>query len=428
MDKLQRHLGIGAKGLGGARPAQHRPQLHLQAARPAGQAHRFHNYMLPIEQGGRWFLYTGLRDAQPTPSATCASPRQTAAWMPGSRSATACSTPRSALALVARPPRAAFPAGRSRDAMREAAGAVGPADLGLFAEKATRPAAASSREVRARGRTRPARRRCWCASQGLAWEAWTHREGRWRPPLQLDQRATFVNDTIAAISDSQFYGAPAWLQLDGFEERHADRAAGDTLAGHAARLSGRAAVGAGRVRVLYIRERRLFVLVKPNGRWSRCLPTAGALDVDETFRQHVEGLAAMLGAPVPASEPPRRCMVEIAAPPRHPPAGRPPPARPTPHAAAAPARRLRLAVRARAGAGRGLRARPLPAVMDVDDLILVLRAGARRDRLAVEALPGLPRPRWRCWRWRASRSTRAISRAEQTFCSVPDLQPDRDRG
>ena len=30
--------------------------------------------------------------------------------------------------------------------------------------------------------------------------------------------------------------------------------------------------------------------------------TAIQLDVDETFRQHVEGLAAVLGAPVPASD------------------------------------------------------------------------------------------------------------------------------
>jgi len=54
--------------------------------------------------------------------------------------------------------------------------------------------------------------------------------------------------------------------------------------------------------MLYIRERRLFVLVKPNEALVAMSSNRRALDVDETFRQHVEGLAAVLGAPVPASD------------------------------------------------------------------------------------------------------------------------------
>jgi cytochrome c biogenesis protein len=140
--------------------------------------------------------------------------------------------------------------------------------------------------------------------QGLAWEAWTlHRERTGEPALELNPaRATFLNDTIAAISDSHFYNAPAWLQLDGFEERHATVLQATRSPGMPLVYLGALLLVLGVFAMLYIRERRLFVLVKPNEALVAMSSNRRALDVDETFREHVEGLAAVLGAPVPASD------------------------------------------------------------------------------------------------------------------------------
>ena len=60
---LNKHLGSGAKP--GEKVLRNvGPSITYKLRDAAGQAREFHNYMLPIEQGGRWFLYTGLREAQ----------------------------------------------------------------------------------------------------------------------------------------------------------------------------------------------------------------------------------------------------------------------------------------------------------------------------------------------------------------------------
>jgi cytochrome c biogenesis protein len=110
-----------------------------------------------------------------------------------------------------------------------------------------------------------------------------------------------VNDSIAAISDSLFYGAPAWLQLDSFTERHATVLQATRSPGMPLVYLGALLLVLGVFAMLYIRERRLFVLVRPGGALVAMSSNRRALDVDEAFRNHVEGLAAALGAPVPAS-------------------------------------------------------------------------------------------------------------------------------
>lgn len=305
MDRLQRHLGSGAKGSENRDMRNIGPSFTFKLRDPAGQAREFHNYMLPIEQDGRWFLYTGLRDAQSDAFRYMRIPLDDSgsveAWFairdrlldPAQRDA-----------LVSRFAARRFPAGRGQEAMREALVQSARQTLGLFAEKGYEtlggfieksvPEAERSQAVDVLVRV----------LQGLAWEAWTlHREAAGQPALELNPtRATFLNDTIAAISDSQFYGAPAWLQLDGFEERHATVLQATRSPGMPLVYLGALLLVLGVFAMLYIRERRLFVLVKPNEVLVAMSSNRKTLDVDETFRQHVEGLAAVLGAPVPASD------------------------------------------------------------------------------------------------------------------------------
>ena len=306
MDKLQRHLGSGAKGAEVRDLRNIGPSFTFKLRDPAGQAREFHNYMLPIEQGGRWFLYTGLRDAQADAFRYMRIPLDESggvdAWFairdrlldPAQRDA-----------LVARFAARSFPTGRGQDAMREALVQSARQTLGLFAEKGYETLGGFIEKSVPEAERGPAADVLVRILQGLAWEAWMlHREAGGEPPLQLDPaRATFVNDTIAAISDSQFYGAPAWLQLDGFEERHATVLQATRSPGMPLVYLGALLLVLGVFAMLYIRERRLFVLVKPNEALVAMSSNRRALDVDEAFRQHVEGLAAMLGAPVPASEP-----------------------------------------------------------------------------------------------------------------------------
>ncbi len=86
--------------------------------------------------------------------------------------------------------------------------------------------------------------------QGLAWEAWAlARERSGMAPLELNQaRAQYLNDTLAALSDSLFYGVPVFLQLMSYEERQATVLQATRSPGQPLVLPGFAAAGAGRVR------------------------------------------------------------------------------------------------------------------------------------------------------------------------------------
>ncbi|HMZ29508.1 MAG TPA: cytochrome c biogenesis protein ResB [Thauera aminoaromatica] len=290
MDKLQRHLGSGAKGAEVRDLRNIGPSFTFKLRDPAGQAREFHNYMLPIEQGGRWFLYTGLRDAQADAFRYMRIPLDERggvdAWFairdrlldPAQRDA-----------LVARFAARSFPAGRGQDAMREALVQSARQTLGLFAEKGYETLGGFIEKSVPEAERGPAADVLVRILQGLAWEAWMlHREAGGEPPLQLDPaRATFVNDTIAAISDSQFYGAPAWLQLDGFEERHATVLQATRSPGMPLVYLGALLLVLGVFAMLYIRERRLFVLVKPNEALVAMSSNRRALDVDESAREPI---------------------------------------------------------------------------------------------------------------------------------------------
>lgn len=305
MEKLQRHLGSAAKGSGERDLRNIGPSFTFRLRDAAGQAREFHNYMLPIEQDGRWFLYTGLRDAQAEAFRYMRLPVDEAggvdAWF-AIRDRLLDPAQRDALAtrFAAR----SFPAGRGQDAMREALVQSARQTLGLFAEKGYETLGGFIEQSVPEAERGQAADVLVRILQGLAWEAWTmqHEAAGETAPELNPARATYLNDAIAAISDSLFYGAPAWLQLDGFEERHASVLQATRSPGMPLVYLGALLLVLGVFAMLYIRERRLFVLVKPNEALVAMSSNRRALDVDETFRGHVEGLAAVLGAAVPASD------------------------------------------------------------------------------------------------------------------------------
>jgi cytochrome c biogenesis protein len=304
MEKLQQHLGSGAKAAGQRDLRNLGPSFTVKLRDAAGQAREFHNYMLPIEQDGRWFLYTGLRDTQADAFRYMRIPLDE-----GGRVDTWFAIrdrlldPAQRNALLARFAARSVPPAGGQDATREALVQSARQTLGLFAEQGYDALGGFiEQSVPAAGRSQAAEVLIRIL-QGLAAEAWMMaRETAGEPALELNPaRATYVNDSIAAISDSLFYGAPAWLQLDSFTERHATVLQATRSPGMPLVYLGALLLVLGVFAMLYIRERRLFVLVRPGGALVAMSSNRRALDVDEAFRNHVEGLAAALGAPVPAS-------------------------------------------------------------------------------------------------------------------------------
>ena len=304
--RLEQHLGSGARTVSPRDMRNVGPSFTYRLRDEAGQAREFHNYMLPIEQDGRWFLYTGLRDSQADSFRYMRIPLDEAGsvdtWF-AVRNLLLDPTQRTQLAqrFAAR----TFAGGQNAEAMRAPLAQSAVQTLELFAERGYETLGAFIE------RTVPEAERGQAADvlvrvlQGAAWEAWM----QVRADAGLDAaevspaRATYVNDSIAAISDSLFYGSPAYLQLDSFEERLATVLQATRSPGQPLVYIGSLLLVLGVFAMLYIRERRFFVLVKANEILVAMSSNRKALDVDETFQRHVEGLAAALGAAPPAPVP-----------------------------------------------------------------------------------------------------------------------------
>ncbi|MDV7399902.1 cytochrome c biogenesis protein ResB, partial [Arthrospira platensis SPKY1] len=89
--------------------------------------------------------------------------------------------------------------------------------------------------------------------------------------------------------------APVFLQLDAFEQRQATVLQATRSPGQPLVYLGSLLLVIGVFAMLYIRERRLFVLLKPGEVLLAMSSNRKALDVDETFKRHEEGLRAALG-------------------------------------------------------------------------------------------------------------------------------------
>jgi len=136
--------------------------------------------------------------------------------------------------------------------------------------------------------------------QGLTWDAWQMaRVDAKLPELTSgDEHVQFVRDALIALADSVRYGAPFYLQLNEFEQKQATILQATRSPGKPLVYLGSLLLTLGIFAMLYIRERRLFVLLKGDEALVAMTSNRKTIDLDEQFAQHREGLAAALGVKV----------------------------------------------------------------------------------------------------------------------------------
>ena len=298
MARLEQHLGSGAKSPTQKDLRNIGPSYTFKLRDEAGQAREFHNYMRPIEQNGRWYLYSGTRDSQADTFRYIRFPLdadgRVDTWF-------------ALRDIVFDPTR------RAELARRFAARNAGPTDADGLRDRLAQTAEHTltlfaDRGYESVGRfiesTVPEAERERAADvfvkilQGAVWEAWliiAERNGT--PAPQLDEaRAAFLRDSIAALSDSLFYGAPVYLQLTAYDERQATVLQATRSPGKPLVYLGSLLLVLGVFAMLYIRERRLFVLLKQDEVLVAMSSNRKAIDVDETFQRHVDDLREALAA------------------------------------------------------------------------------------------------------------------------------------
>ena len=140
--------------------------------------------------------------------------------------------------------------------------------------------------------------------EGSAWEAWKMaRSSASQPALELNQKhGRLLRDTLNATSDSLHYGAPVYFQLASFEEVRATVLQVTRSPGKPIVYLGSLLLVLGVFAMLYIRERRLFVLIKHSGEALVAFSAnRKSMDVEDAFQRHRKAIAALLN---PAAQPP----------------------------------------------------------------------------------------------------------------------------
>ena len=242
------------------------PSFHYKLRDAQGQAREFHNYMLPLELEGRWFLVSGVR----------ATPNEQFRYLRLPLG------PEGSLEAHMHLRAALFDASLRTDIGRRFARAAASGE-GVSATLQERLAESAERvlELFTRGgfesvadflgKAVPKQEQEKAAEiylkvlEGAAYEALQLARAKANLELMAGNEATalFLRDSLNAISDSFHFGAPIYLQLNRYEEVKASGLQLTRSPGKNIVYGGSLLLVLGVFAMFYVRERRLWLLVKP---------------------------------------------------------------------------------------------------------------------------------------------------------------------
>lgn len=272
------------------------PSYQYRLRDAQGQAREFSNYMLPLELDGAWYLLTGVR----------ASPNESFRYMRLPLDADGRLDSHMQLRTLLLDERMRPEIAR-RFARNAVAGTVVSAQMrGRLTESAERVLQLfavrgldSVVQFLEKGIPEADREKAADAYikvlEGAALEALQlYRERARLPPAPLDEQTLrLVRDSLISISDSFFYGAPVYLQLLQYEEVKASGLQLTRSPGKNIVYGGSLLLVLGVFAMLYIRERRVWVLVKAEqGRVLLAMATnRQTLENEREFERHKAALA-----------------------------------------------------------------------------------------------------------------------------------------
>ncbi|HEY6897712.1 MAG TPA: cytochrome c biogenesis protein ResB [Rhodocyclaceae bacterium] len=300
IENIGKHLGSAAKS--GEKKDLHNvgPSMIFKLRDAAGQAREFHSYMQPILQEGRPFYMAGMREANAENFRYMRIPAfegKLDAWFALRAVLT---DPAARPAIARRFTATALKGDAVAETMRSKLAATAEQTLGLFAAGGYEALDQFIRKNVPQAEQEKAAGVFFKVLQGVAWDAWQlARERQQLKPLELTQEnAAFVNDALNAVSDSFHYGAPVFLELNGFDEVKASVIQATRSPGKFIVYLGCALLIAGVCFMLYVHERRLFVLLKDGGE----VLLAGSANrktmaIDAEFARHSARIEQLLKEP-----------------------------------------------------------------------------------------------------------------------------------
>ncbi len=270
-------------------------QYKLRDAR--GQAREFSNYMLPLELDGRWYMMSGVRDTPNEAFRYLRMPLDAAGDIDSfMRLRGALLNPALRPEIAARFARQALPqeAGGTKieDKLKFSASQMltlfaegGFQSLGQFIEKNV-PEAEREKAVGTYLRI----------LELAAFEALqlaNQQAGLPVPPAD-DATGWLVRDTLNSMSDMFVYGAPVYLQLMSYDEVKASGLQLTRSPGQNVVYLGSLLLTLGVFFMLYVRERRVWLRIKPGHALLAMSSAKHTIDFEKEFTQHAQALDTLV--------------------------------------------------------------------------------------------------------------------------------------
>lgn len=294
--KVLAQLGSGAADLSKKDLRNVGPSFQYRLRDPQGQAKEFSNYMLPLELEGAWYLMSGVRSTPNEGFRFLRLPLDPDGRIDGHMQLRAVLLDENAWPEIGRrfarnavsgstvPAEMRVRLAESAEKVMQLFAVRGFESVGQFIEKGI-PQAEQEKAADVYVKV----------LEGAALEALQlARERANLPPAPFDpQTLRFVRDTLTSVSDSFAYGAPVYLQLVQYEEVKASGLQLTRAPGQDIVYSGSLMLVLGIFAMLYIRERRIWLLVKPaQGKMLLAMATnRQTLENEREFERHKASLA-----------------------------------------------------------------------------------------------------------------------------------------
>ncbi len=267
------------------------PSYQVKVRNPRGEATEYHNYMLPVTLDGRMYLLSGVRE---TPNEPFRYLR-----LPTDKNGSIENFMRLRATLV-------NPSLRNEVARRFAQGALPPNERGSELQTRLEASAANILNLFAQGGYNalgqfieaniPESERQKATETFLrilelstfeALKLANSAAGKLPPD---EDSGFFIRDSLNAFSDLFFYGAPVYLQLQSFEQIQASGLQMTRSPGKNLVYFGSLLLVLGIFAMLYVRERRAWILVQPDSALFAYATPRKTVDFEQEFAKHSQAI------------------------------------------------------------------------------------------------------------------------------------------
>ena len=272
------------------------PSFQYKLRDSRGQAREFSNYMLPLELDGRWYMMSGVRDA----------PNEAFRYlrMPLDADGNLESFMRLRGALLNPALRPEIAANFARQALPQNAWGTeiegklthsAEQVLALFAKGGFQPLGKFIEEKVPAAEREKAAGTYLRILELAGFEALkiANRQANLPSPKADDATGWLVRDTLNSVSDMFVYGAPIYLQLMNYDEVKASGLQLTRSPGKKVVYFGSLLLTLGVFFMLFVRERRVWLLIKPGHALLAMSSAKHTIDFEKEFAQHAQALDSL---------------------------------------------------------------------------------------------------------------------------------------